>query len=125
MISQEVEMVASDINGTAWRYRSRKDLSAIDEALLTVPCLRHWAPHHCGDLDPFLTCGQTSANFSNHLVRNAVGKCISMVHFPFHGKRMVYVPPIKVAIMKPGFIWTLLTGATLGPSKMCMSNAFP
>ena len=48
-----------------------------------------------------------------------------MVHFPFHGNRLVYVTPIKVAITKPGYIWTLLTGAARGPSKMYMSNAFP
>ena len=36
--------------------------------LLTKPavivlCLRHRAPHHCGDLDPFRTTGQMSADF--------------------------------------------------------------
>ena len=32
--------------------------------LLIVPYLRHQAPHHCGDLDPFGTTWQTSADFS-------------------------------------------------------------
>ena len=41
MISQEVDLVAGDFNGTAWRCRSRDNLSTIDEALLIVPCLRH------------------------------------------------------------------------------------
>ena len=32
MISQEVDLVAGDFNGTAWRCRSRNNLSIIDEA---------------------------------------------------------------------------------------------
>ena len=32
MISQQVDLVAGDFNGTAWRCRSRDNLSAIDEA---------------------------------------------------------------------------------------------
>ena len=59
MISQEVDLVASDFNGTAWRCRSRDNLSTID---------------HCGDLDLFRTSGQTSADFSNHLDLNVFGK---------------------------------------------------
>ena len=86
--------------------------------LWTVPCLRHRAPHHCGDLVPFRTIGQTSADFSNHMALNVFGKCISMVHFPFHENPLVYVPMIKAAITKPGFIWTLLIGATRGLSKV-------
>ena len=41
MISQEVDLVSGDFNGTAWRYR------------LIVRCPRRRAPHHCGDPDPF------------------------------------------------------------------------
>ena len=42
VISQEVDLVAGDFNGTAWRCRSRDNLSTIDEAfadcaLLTPP----------------------------------------------------------------------------------------
>ena len=39
MISQEVDLVAGDFNGTAWRCRSRDNLSAIDEAFMdsTLP----------------------------------------------------------------------------------------
>ena len=32
VISQEVDLVAGDFNGTAWRYRSKDNLSTIDEA---------------------------------------------------------------------------------------------
>ena len=34
-------------------------------------------------------------------------------------------PPFKAAITKPGFIWTLLIGATRGLSKVRMNHAFP
>ena len=34
MISQEVDLVAGDFNGTAWRYRGKDNLSTIDEAFL-------------------------------------------------------------------------------------------
>ena len=46
-ISQEVDLVASDFNGSAWRCRSRNNLITIDE-LPIVPCLRQRAPYHCG-----------------------------------------------------------------------------
>ena len=56
MIDQQIDLVAGDFIGTAWRYRSRDNLSTIlTNHLRIVPCLRHRAPHHCGDLDPFLT----------------------------------------------------------------------
>ena len=38
--------------------------------LLIVPCLRHRAPYHCGDLDPSRTTGQTCLDSSNHLALN-------------------------------------------------------
>ena len=74
LIAQEVDLVACDFNGTAWRYRSKDNLSTIDEAFTDSTLLTPRAAHHCGDLDPFLTCGQTSADFANHLVLNVFGK---------------------------------------------------
>ena len=58
----------------------------VTKPLLIVPYLHHWAPHHCGDLDPFRTTGQTSADFSNHRVLIDFGKCTSVVHSPSHEK---------------------------------------
>ena len=34
MISQEVDLVAGDFNGTAWRYRGKDNLSIIDESFM-------------------------------------------------------------------------------------------
>ena len=74
MISQEVDVVARDFNGTAWRYRSKDNLSTIGEAFTDSTLPTPPAAHHCGDLDPFLTWGQASAEFSNHQVLNVFGK---------------------------------------------------
>ena len=53
----------------AWcRKGGNKNLHAKDEDE------RHRAPHHSGDLDPFWTIGQMSADFSNHLTLNVFGK---------------------------------------------------
>ena len=101
MISQEVDLVAGDFNGTAWRCRSRDNLSTIDKAFMDSTLPTPPAPHDCGDLVPFWTIAQTPADFSNHLALNVFGKCISIVHFPFHENPLVYVPPIKAAITKP------------------------
>ena len=52
MISQEVDLVAGDFNGTAWRCRSRDNLSTIDEAFADCALPTPTAPHRCGDPDP-------------------------------------------------------------------------
>ena len=96
----------------------------LTKPLLIVPHLRHRAPHHCGDLNPFRTTGQTSVDFSNHRVLIDFGKCACMVHSPSHEKNSACDRLIKVAIMKHGFIWTSSTGATLGPSKATMIGTF-
>ena len=68
MISQEVDLVAGDFNGTAWRCRSRENLSTIDEAftdcaLPTPPT----GPHtvvvtriHCEQLGRCMWISQTT-----------------------------------------------------------------
>ena len=82
--------------------------------LRIVPCLRHRAPHHCGNLDPFRTIGQTSAGFLKPLGSHRFWKVHQHGAFPFHGKRLIYVTPIQVAITKHGFIWTSSIGPTGG-----------
>ena len=74
MISQRVDLVAGDFNGTAWRCRSKDNLSTVDEAFSDCALPTPPAPHRRGDPDPFRTTGQTSVDFSNHLVLNAFGK---------------------------------------------------
>ena len=76
--------------------RSKDNLSAFDEAFVdcalpTPPC-----PHHCGDLDPFWTNGETFADFSNRRVLTIFGKCMSMVHSPSDGKTLGSRPRSKL-----------------------------
>ena len=74
MISQEVDLVVGDFNGTAWRCRSRDNLSTIDEAFSDCALPTPPGPTPCGDPDPFRSTGQTSADFSNHRALNVSGK---------------------------------------------------
>ena len=55
MIGQQIDVVAGDFNGTAWRCSNRDNMSTIDKLLQTVPYLRYRALHHCGDMDQFQT----------------------------------------------------------------------
>ena len=75
MISQEVDLVAGDFNGTPWRYRGKDNLRTIDEAFLdSILPTPPGPPTIVGTLDPFRTIGQTSADFSNHPVLTVFGK---------------------------------------------------
>ena len=85
--SQEVDLVAGDFNGTAWRCRSRDNLSTIDDAFTDCALPTPPGPHtivmtwmHTGQLGRRLRISQTTG-FSSIL-----GKCISMVHSPSHEK---------------------------------------
>ena len=88
MISQEVDLVAGDFNGTAWRCRSRDNFITIDEAFLDSILPAPPVSTPLWDLDPNQTIRPTSVDFSNHLALNVFGKRISMVHSPFHGKHL-------------------------------------
>ena len=74
MISQEVDLVAGDSMVLHGDIAAKTTSVLLTKHLRTVPCLRHRAPHHCGDLDPFRTSGQTSVDFSNYLALSDPGK---------------------------------------------------
>ena len=74
MISQEVDLFAGDFNGTAWRSRSRDNLSTIDGAFSDCALPTPPGPHRCGDQVPFRTIGQASVDFSNHRALIDLGK---------------------------------------------------
>ena len=58
MISQDIDLVAGDFNGTAWRCRSRDNLSTTDEAFTDCALPTPPGPtHNCGDFDPSRTTG--------------------------------------------------------------------
>ena len=57
MISQEVDLVEGDFNGTAWRCRSKDNQNTIDEAFTDSTLPTPPGFHHCRDPDPFRTTG--------------------------------------------------------------------
>ena len=108
MISQNIDLVAGDFNGAAWCCRSRDNISTIDEvfsdcALLTPP-------------------GPTPLWGPGSIPNNWADVC-GFLKPP--GSQRFWKVNKHGAITKPGFNWTLLIGATRGPSKKCMSSAFP
>ena len=111
---------------TAWRCRSRNNLSTIDEAFTDCALPTPAGPTPLwGHLDQFQTTGQTSVDFSNHWVPIVFGRCAYTVLSPSDEERSACDRLIKVAIMRHGFIWISSTGATLGPSKENMIGTFP
>ena len=124
MISQEVDLVASDFDGTAWRCSNRDNISSIDEAftdcaLPTPPAPTPlWGPglipNNWADV-----CG-----FLNPTAQIGIGRYARMVRSPSHEEHSACDRLIKVAIMKHGFVWISPTGATLGPSKATMIGTF-
>ena len=74
-ISQNIDLVAGDFNGAAWRCRSRDNISTVDEvfsdcALPTPP----GPTHHCGDPDPSRTIGLMSVVLLSPLAPSDSGK---------------------------------------------------
>ena len=70
MISQEVDLVAGDYNGTAWRCRSRENLSTVDEAFDDCALPMPLGSTIVEDPDPSRTLGQTCAVSSSHPTLN-------------------------------------------------------
>ena len=106
-------------------YAKKKGIA---KKLLTIRAIMISTPralHHCGDLDPFRTIGQTSTDFSNHQVLIDFGKCISMVHSPSHEELLACCQLIKVAIMRHGSTWISSIGTTLGNRKVTTVDTFP
>ena len=72
MISQDIDLVAGDFNGTAWRCRSRDNISTIDEVFSDCALPTPLGPTPLWR--PARTIGQTFVDFSNHLALNDSGK---------------------------------------------------
>ena len=74
MISPEVDLVAGDLMVQRGDVVAETTSVPFYEAYMDSISPTAPGPHHCGDLDPFRTIGQTSADFSNHLALNAFRK---------------------------------------------------
>ena len=117
MISQEVDLVAGDFNGTAWRCRSRENLSTIDEAFadcdLPTPPGRTslWRPgsipNNWADV-----CG-----FLNLPVPSDAGRLANIARSLSPGKLLALDQMIKAAIMRHGFTLISSIGTTNGPAR--------
>ena len=110
MIAQQIDVVAGDFNGTAWRCSNRDNISTIDE-LQTVRCQRRRALHHCGEPDRFQTTGLTSVGSLNRPIQIGTRRYACMVRSPSHAKLSACVHPIKIAIMRHGSTWISSIGA--------------
>ena len=62
MIGQQIDVVAGDFNGTAWRCSNRNNISTIDEAFTPTPP----GPTPLWDPDQSPTTGQTSVDSLSH-----------------------------------------------------------
>ena len=106
MIGQQIDLVAGDFNGKAWRCRNRDNIKYYRRSFLqTVRCQRRWALHHCGDSDRFQTTGLTSGGSSSRPIQIGIGRYACMVISPSHAQRSACVQPIKAAIMRHGSTW--------------------
>ena len=113
---QQIDEVAGDFNGTAWRCSNRDNISTIDEAFAdcTLPMppgpAPLWRPgsipNNCADVCGFL------------------GKCACTAHFPSPAKLLAYVQPIKVSIMRHGSTWISSIGAAVNHIMMSMTDEF-
>ena len=100
MTGQQIDVVAGDFNGTAWRCSNRDNISTIDEVFLqTVHCQRRRAIHHCGERDQLQTTGQTSVGSLSRLAQIGIGRYACTVRSPSHAKLSACVQPIKVAML--------------------------
>ena len=106
LICQNIDSVAGDFNGAAWRCRSRVNISTIDEVFsdCAVPTPNNWAD----------VCGFPGLS----------GKLVSMVLSLYLDKLSVYVPVTKAAIMRRGFICTSLIGTISGIIKLTTKGTF-
>ena len=124
MISQEVDLVAGDFNGAAWRCSNRNNISTMEEALLTALWQRRWVLHHCGDPDQFQTTGLTFVGCLNRLIQIGIGKYAFMVLSPSHAKLSAYAQPIKAATTRHGSTWISSIGAALSHIMKSMTDEF-
>ena len=125
MISQQIDVVAGEINGTARRCPSRNNISTIDEAF--VDCALPTPPGPKPLWGPRSIPKQVGrrlwiplATGLRSLLESAHARCF----FPSHAKLSAWVQPIKVAIMRHGSTWISSTGATLVHSMVSMIDEF-
>ena len=124
MISQEVDLVAGDFNGIAWRRRGKDNVGTVDEVFMetnlpTPPgptplegpgsVLDSWA-NVCGFLKP--------PGFQRYWKVNKHGV------FSIPRTTLGLYQPIKAALMRHGSTWTSSTGSKRGRGKIRTATHF-
>ena len=124
MIGQQVDLVAGDFKGTAWRSSSRGNVSTIEDAFLDCHLPTPPGPTTSWDLGPIPillagVCGflKPSGSDGHRKVRKH-GASLSQA------KPSVYAHQISGAIMKHGYTWTSSIG--IGSSRVTkhLTNVF-
>ena len=122
MISKNIDLVARDFNGAAWRCRSRDNFSSSDEAFADCALPTPPGSTLLWDLDPFWTIGRMSGVFWSHLVLRNFGKLANMAPFPFLDKLSVCAPMMKAATMKRGCTCISSIGVTSGTIRLATTG---
>ena len=104
---EQVDMVAGDFNGAAWRRRSGNDQrcdSIIEEAFANTNLPIPQGPQHCGDQVEFQENGPMCADSSSHPVPRLSGIFACTVRSKFLTKLLASNLPTSAATTKFGFI---------------------
>ena len=113
MHQEQLDMVAGDFHGAAWRRRSgneqRRDSALLRRRLPTRTCQFHMALQLCGDQVGFQENGPMCAVSSSHLVPKLSGIFACTVRSKFLMKLLESNIPTRVATTKSGFISCMST----------------
>ena len=115
MTGQQIDVVAGDFHGTAWRCSNRNNISTIDEAF--AECIANAA----------VPCTTDGTRFDyKQLGRRATGFrwLLYKASIPFLAKLFVFAQTIKVAIIRHGSTGISSSGAALNRSMMSMTDEF-
>ena len=123
MHEENVDLVAGDFNGAAWRPDSATIFRIVEEAKRGICALPMPAPYHCGDPDRFLAYGPTCVGFINRL--NPIGlNQIDSGRYGFTLMFLVCARMIKASTTKRGSTSILLDGMVHNPILKSLVKGF-
>ena len=111
MIGHHIDLVAGDLNGTAWRCSNRDNMSTIDEAFADSALPTPPGPTPLWRPRSMPTTVLTSVDSSNRPIQIGIGRYACMVLSPSRTKLSACVQPIEAAIMRHGSTWISSIGA--------------
>ena len=111
MIGHQIDLVAGNFNGTAWRCSNRDNMSTIDEAFADCALPTPPGPAPLWRPRSIPTTVLTSVDSSNRPIQIGIGRYACTVPSPSHAKLSACVQPIEAAIMRHGSTWISSIGA--------------